>query len=168
MEDGVHVALVLLDLLFQVGQAPVAVMGHGDGAGDFALHIHLQCLSWSAPVCKQPRHMVRSMSAHITCISKLSQAIHVGSCPAHPPPVPELVCSCLQPAKTHGLQHVSPYQLHQQASPAKLSQAIQVGSGPVRPPSVPELVCSCLHPTTRCSDQLTNQRLCHIHVSDVS
>ncbi|KAA6421067.1 MAG: hypothetical protein FRX49_08978 [Trebouxia sp. A1-2] len=46
MENGVHVALVLLDLLFQVGQTPVAVMGHGDGAGDLALHIHLQRLSW--------------------------------------------------------------------------------------------------------------------------
>jgi len=50
MEDGVHVTLVLLDLLFQVGQAPVAVMGHGDGAGDFALNIHLQCLGGPVPV----------------------------------------------------------------------------------------------------------------------
>ena len=72
MEDGVHVALVLLDLLLQVGQAPVAVMGHGDGAGNFALYIHLQCLSWPAPVCKQPPKLVSR-----GCVGKLSQAMEM-------------------------------------------------------------------------------------------
>ncbi len=81
MEDGIHVAPVLLDLLLQIGQAPVAVMGHGDGAGNFALYIHLQCLSWPVPVCKQPRYTFCSMSVHLDCIrgfvGKLSQPIEM-------------------------------------------------------------------------------------------
>ena len=84
MEDGVHVALVLLNLLFQVGQAPVAVMGHGDGAGDFALHIHLQCLGWPAPVCKQPPKLVSSRIDHsetvpYSCVKHLLGRTHLQS-----------------------------------------------------------------------------------------
>lgn len=50
MEDSMNVALVLLDLLLQEGQAPVAVKGHGDGAGYLPLHVHLHSLG-RPPTC---------------------------------------------------------------------------------------------------------------------
>lgn len=52
MKDGGDITLVLLDLLLQVLQAPVAVIGQGNGAGYLTLNIGFQGLRWPWPICK--------------------------------------------------------------------------------------------------------------------
>ena len=50
-KDMFKVALVLLDLVLQLTQGPLAVVSHGDGAGNLAFHINLKRLSRRPLVC---------------------------------------------------------------------------------------------------------------------
>ena len=72
----------------------------------------------------------------------------------HPPPVPELACSCLQATTNFGFQ--------------RLCWQVVTGCGngnrlscPVRPPPVPELACSCLQVTK--TQGLQHVSPCHLH-----